>query len=255
MTPEAPGSNVLVGTAGWSIPRPEQASFPESGSALQRYATRLCAAEINSSFYKPHRPTTYARWADAVPDGFRFSVKLPKSITHERRLAGVDQLLDAFLADASGLAGKLGCLLVQLPPKLAFDTSLADEFFLRLRDRWRGDVACEPRHASWFAEDAHVLLNRHRVARAAADPARVPLAAVPGGWPGLVYHRLHGSPRMYFSRYDDDFIGALADRLSHSAAAGVAAWCVFDNTASGAAMSNALALLERLGPGSVRTRA
>ena len=75
-----------IGTAGWAIPRIHADLFPGNGTGLERYSGRLNAAEINSSFYRPHRPATYARWADAVPEAFRFSVKIPRSISHEKRL-------------------------------------------------------------------------------------------------------------------------------------------------------------------------
>ncbi len=88
---------ILIGTAGWSLPGTQRDRFAEGPSLLARYATRLDAVEINSSFYRPHRPATYARWAQSVPDGFRFAVKLPKTITHERRLSDAEGRLDGFL--------------------------------------------------------------------------------------------------------------------------------------------------------------
>lgn len=105
-----------LGTAGWALPRAEQPVFPPEGTHLQRYAARFPAVEINSSFHRPHAPATYARWSASVPDHFRFAVKAPKTITHERRLADAEDRLDAFLAQVSGLGEKLGCLLLQLPP-------------------------------------------------------------------------------------------------------------------------------------------
>jgi uncharacterized protein YecE (DUF72 family) len=239
-------SAALVGCAGWSIPRDVQARFPEGASHLERYAGRFGAAEINSSFHRPHRPSTYARWAETVPAGFRFSAKLPKAVTHTLRLAGTDGVVDAFLAEASGLGEKLACLLVQLPPSLAFDAPVADAFFRMLRGAFARGLACEPRHPSWFGGDADALLAEHRAARVAADPARVPEAAEPGGWPGLVYHRLHGSPRVYYSAYPGEYLDALAERIAASSAAGAETWCIFDNTASGAAAGNALDLADRL---------
>ncbi len=240
-----------VGCAGWSLPRAAQTRFPAAGSHLARYAARFPAVEINSSFYRPHRPATYARWAAAVPPGFRFSVKLPRAITHERRLGEPDALLDAFLAEAGALGPTLGCLLVQLPPSLAFDAPVAGAFWAALRARHDGPVAAEPRHASWFTPEADELLGAWRVGRVAADPARVPAAAEPGGWAGTVYYRLHGSPRTYYSAYDAATLDALAPRLrARTAAPGTAPpWCVFDNTALGAATANALDLLDRLAAG------
>ena len=236
-------SLVRIGTAGWALPRDVASRFPEGGSALERYAARFTAAEINSSFHRPHRPATWARWAESVPDGFRFAAKIPRTITHDLKLVGVEVELDSFLGSVAVLGAKLGPLLVQLPPKLAFEAEPAGQFLRLLRQRHAGPVVAEPRHPSWFTEEADLLLREHHIARVAADPARVAAAAEPGGWPGLVYHRLHGSPRTYYSAYGPAYLDALATRLS---AATVEAWCIFDNTASGAATGNALDVLERL---------
>jgi len=255
--------DVRVGTAGWTIPKALADRFSSTGSHLERYAQRFGAVEINSSFYRSHQPSTYARWAASVPEGFQFAVKVPKEITHVRRLvltststplshdteeeSGVSASpLDDFLAETSALGAKLGPWLVQLPPSLAFDTVTADAFFAALRERFAGNVACEPRHASWFTSEADALLNEYRIARVAADPALHPLAAQPGGWSGLVYYRLHGSPRTYYSAYALDFLDDLAKKLLRVAASGVPVWCIFDNTASGAATDNALSLQEQL---------
>jgi uncharacterized protein YecE (DUF72 family) len=242
--------SICVGCAGWSIPKAYAARFPEGGSHLERYARRFPAVEINSSFYRPHRPETYARWAATVPDDFRFAVKMPREITHVRRLAHAEEPLDRFLAAVRALGAKLGPLLVQLPPRLAFDAGSVGAFFEALRARFDGAVACEPRHASWFADAVERFLARVQVARVAADPAPTPRGAVPGGWDGLVYYRLHGSPRMYYSNYPDTYLDALARTLA-AAARSAPTWCIFDNTALGAATANALTVLERLVHGGV----
>jgi uncharacterized protein YecE (DUF72 family) len=245
-TDAAPGAEIRIGCAGWSLPRAEQERFPGEGSHLERYARRFPAVEINTTFYRPHRPSTYARWRESVPPSFRFSVKVPKAITHGIRLRGAEEALDAFLAEADGLGDRLGCLLVQLPPSLELDFAVAAEFFAALRARTSLPVACEPRHPSWFAEDADALLAAHHVARVAADPAKVPEAARPGGAMDVVYYRLHGSPRIYYSSYPDEYLDALAADVRRHASAGRGVWCIFDNTASGAAAGNALDLLARL---------
>lgn len=187
-------ATIRIGTAGWSVPSAVADRFPDSGSHLARYAQRLSAVEINSSFYRPHQAKTYARWADTVPGGFRFSVKLPKTITHELRLVGTDALRDRFLDEVAALGAKLGPLLIQLPPSLAFDPAVARGFFEGLRQAFDGRLVCEPRHASWFTDSADALLDGLQVARVAADPALTLRAAEPGGWPGLSYRRLHGAP-------------------------------------------------------------
>ena len=135
-----------IGCAGWSVPKADQAAFPTAGTLLQRYAARFSAVEINSTFYHLHRPATYEKWAASVPADFRFAVKLPKAITHEQRLVATDALVDVFLADARCLGEKLGCLLVQLPPSLAYDAPTVESFFRDLRAQYGGAVALEPRH-------------------------------------------------------------------------------------------------------------
>jgi uncharacterized protein YecE (DUF72 family) len=235
-----------IGCAGWTLPLSVQAAFGAEGTHLQRYATRLNAAEINSSFHRPHQQAVYSRWAEGVPESFRFCVKLPKTITHTRKLIDCAPLLDEFLAQAGGLGTRLGCLLVQLPPSLAFDTGSATAFFEVLRRRWQGDVSAEPRHASWFSAHAQALLSAHRVARVLADPVRHESGEWPGGWPSLVYLRLHGSPRMYYSAYEPALLARLAVRIAAALRDGRAVWCIFDNTAGGAAPDNALALQQAL---------
>lgn len=228
-----------IGTAGWTVPASVADAFPRDGSGLERYSRRFDCAEINSSFHRSHRPGTWRRWASEVPDGFRFAAKLSKEITHKRRLIDFEEPLAAALAEMEGLGDRLAVLLVQLPPSLAFEPSVAESFFTALRARWDGHVACEPRHPGWFEAEADSLLEDRRVARVAADPAKVPAAAEPGGWRGLAYYRLHGSPVMYRSSYDDGRLEAYAGRLR---SAEVPTWCIFDNTASSAATGDALKL-------------
>lgn len=233
-----------IGTAGWSIPRAMSGHVGGEGTHLQRYGRVLRCAEINSSFHRPHAPATYAKWAEATPPHFRFAVKVPRTITHDQRLARARAPLQRFLDESAGLGAKRGPLLVQLPPSLAFEARVAGRFFALLRSLYDGPTVCEPRHPTWFTSAANNLLVTHRVARVAADPAVVADAARPGGWPGLAYYRLHGSPRMYWSSYEDDALDALATTLrTHGV---VETWCIFDNTASGAALANALALRGRV---------
>lgn len=229
-----------IGTAGWSIPRQVAGQFPVEGSGLERYAARFNAAEINSSFYRPHRRSTWERWAASVPKGFRFSVKLPKAISHVARLVACDAALEQFADEIAGLGDKRGPVLVQLPPKLAFDAGVADAFFGVAAEALGNPIVCEPRHPSWFEPDADRLLIGRRIARVAADPATAPAAAISGGWLGFAYFRLHGSPRPYWSGYEADTLAALAKRVAPD----IETWVMFDNTASGRAAQDALAFQE-----------
>jgi uncharacterized protein YecE (DUF72 family) len=232
-------SAILVGCAGWSLSGAVAPQFPGEGSHLERYARVLPAVEINSSFYRPHRAATYARWRDSVPASFRFSVKLPREITHVRRLQDVGREIADFLDAASNLGDRFGCLLVQMPPSLAFDADKATALFSQLRERLGAGIACEPRHQSWFGPDAAQLLAGFDVARVEADP-QVATDPAPALYHGLVYVRLHGSPVIYHSDYPPAYLKENAARLVERHGQGRQVWCIFDNTANGAAVPNAL---------------
>lgn len=239
----SPGA-VYIGCAGWSLPTAVHARFPGEGTHLQRYARVFPAVEINSSFYRPHRVSTYARWRDSVPDGFRFAAKIPKAITHEMRLRDAGMALEKFIGEVSGLEQKLGCLLVQLPPRLRYEDTVAEEFFTTLNGLTDASIVCEPRHPSWFNPDAAAMLARMRVSYVDADPSVAPVPEASDA--RIVYIRLHGSPEIYHSPYDETYLDCVAAEIAYKANAGRQVWCIFDNTASGHAVPNALSLLARL---------
>ena len=230
---------VRIGTSGWQLPAAIRTQFEPGPSILSRYASRFNCVEITSSFYRPHRRVTYERWAAAVPPGFRFAVKVPREITHVRRLIDVDEPLERFVDEIAGLGEACEVVLVQLAPSHAFDAPVAARFFGDLTARVGAFVACEPRHASWFTAAAEELLAANGVARAAADPALVPAAAEPAGSARCTYLRLHGSPLVYASAYASAELECRAEQLR---AASGPAWCIFDNTKFGAATGDALAL-------------
>lgn len=234
---------IRVGTSGWNLPAPVRDRFPAGDSQLARYAQAFRSVEITSSFYRPHRRATYERWASAVPDGFRFAVKLPKTVTHERRLDDAEEPLARFLDETAGLGAKREIVLVQLAPRHAFDPRVAAAFIVLLRRRYDGRVAWEPRHPSWFASEPEALLAAAGIARVAADPAIVPAGAEPGGAATFAYYRWHGSPQLYSSAYDDARLAALAARLRD---APHDVWAIFDNTRLGAAAADALRVRDAL---------
>lgn len=244
--PPAAAERIRIGCAGWSLPAAQRARFGAGASVLAAYASRLDAVEINSSFYRPHRRATYERWADSVPAGFAFSVKLPRAITHEAGLCGAGPMLDEFLGQAGGLGDTLGALLVQLPPSLRFDAAVAARFFAMLARRSQTPVVCEPRHRSWFHPRADAVLQRYGVQRAGVDPA-LPLAAAaePSPHGRVRYWRWHGSPRTYYSEYGETRLRVMAEAVrARVGESGAQSWCIFDNTAAGHAVADALRFRE-----------
>lgn len=222
----------FIATAAWSIPKTVASCFPETGSGLKRYAAVFNGVEVNSTFYRHHKKKTFERWAGAVPEYFRFAVKISRQITHEARLRNIERLFDVFVDEVSPLEGKLGPLLCQLPPSLRFDADEAEEAFAAMRRIFPGILVFEPRHKSWASPLARALLRAYAIDRVLADPAPIwpmsDFSEVPR------YVRLHGAPKIYYSRYSDAEISVFAERLAGDS------WCVFDNSASGAAIENAL---------------
>ena len=237
-----------VGIAGWSIRKEHTGLFAKEGTHLQRYASRFDAVEINSSFYQSHRRETYEKWSKSVPAKFRFSVKAPKLLTHEYCLEETGEPLAQFVHEIGGLGKKLGCVLVQLPPSLAYDPRTVETFFAKLRARYRGALVCEPRHSSWFSGAADRRLEAHGVGRVGADPPCAEDGAEPAASGRVIYYRLHGSPHMYYSSYSREYLDCLAGKLT--AVRRTPVWCIFDNTARGAAVTDAIELEKRLVRGS-----
>jgi uncharacterized protein YecE (DUF72 family) len=233
-------SRIRIGTASWSVPKQYANDLSQAGTHLARYSQVFHCSEINSSFYRSHRLSTWADWSATVPENFRFSVKAPKAITHEAKLACTSDQLKDFLREVRSLGEKLGPILFQLPPKSDFSLTIAKAFLTMLRDLYQGPTVFEPRHPTWFTAEADHLLKEFNIARVVADPARIPEAATAGGWSELIYCRLHGSPRMYYSAYPETYLQALAATINQQSAKEI--WCIFDNTASGAAFGDALSL-------------
>lgn len=218
--------------------------YPEKGScavrrgrqSLTRYSSLFNGVEINSTFYRRHKPTTFERWAHSVPANFRFSIKIPKEITHNRAMKNIAEPFDTFLEDIAPLGSKCGPLLCQLPPSLTFDADQITAAFKTLRRSHSGQLVIEARHKSWASAEALNLLKTYAIDRVLADPAPV--------WPAQDfaqaprYVRLHGTPKIYYSKYTEEEISAFSKLLAPDS------WCVFDNTASGAAIENALTMLE-----------
>lgn len=232
-----------IGTAGWSIPSQIRHLFMTEGSHLQRYARVFNCVEINSSFYRDHKPDTYARWAASTPTDFHFSIKLSRHFTQDTGLEDIGLKLQETLASISQLKNKWGALLVQLPPRLEFSEKMAGCFLQELRQHFFGVVLWEPRHPSWGKKEAIELLNQFNISKVLADPEP---CLVDKNLRTLVesdrYYRLHGTPNIYKSRYSKEIISRLADRLLHPDDLPKSTWVIFDNTTYGYATENALEL-------------
>lgn len=223
--------SIYIGTAAWNIPSAYAEFFPEDGSHLERYSEIFNCVEINSSFYKDHQAKTYEKWAKMVPGDFRFAVKLSRYFTQDKRLKETGKKLSEVLNGILYLKEKFGVLLVQLPPSLEYDHLDTRNFLLALRTLYGGFIAWEPRHISW--KESADLLTEFNVTKVFADPEPCPFLLSPQTFQ---YCRLHGTPEIYKSNYEKDFLAKIACGLTPNS------WCIFDNTTFGHATQNALDL-------------
>lgn len=159
-----------LGTSGFSYPEWRPAFYPADLSErafLRFYATRFNSVEIDSSFYRVPSSRTVESWRTSTPDGFRFTLKASRRITHFERLRLPSAALDYFLAAARGLGERLGLALFQLPPVLRLDLERLERFLAALPEDVR--AAFEFRHPSWYSPEVYARLRERGVALCARD--------------------------------------------------------------------------------------
>jgi uncharacterized protein YecE (DUF72 family) len=226
----------FAGTSGLVLPVPNKSAFPEayrSGTRLAYYSSLFNSIEINSSFYKLPRRVTMERWVSEVPEGFRFTLKLWRGITHERELSFDQAAVAAFMEAAAGIGRKKGCLLIQLPPGLHVNKSKQLEELLRLvigQDRDRGwHVAVEFRHSSWYVEETRELLRRWGAGLVLQDMPASSSWAEPGEG-NFVYLRYHGPAGDYKGGYTDVRLARDAASIRRWLAVKKTVYVYFNNT-------------------------
>jgi uncharacterized protein YecE (DUF72 family) len=237
-----PDTQFRVGISGWRYPPWRKVYYPEGlpqRAELEYASNRLNSIELNGSFYALQRPSSYQRWYDETPEGFVFSVKGPRFVTHMKRLADVDAPMANFFASGVlALSNKLGPVLWQLPPNFQYDAERCATFFAQLPrstsaaaevakghdERMEGrallecavDIplrhAIEVRHDSFKTRGFIELARAHDIAVVCADTA--------GKWPmfddvtaDFAYVRLHGADELYVSGYDDKSLARWARKI------------------------------------------
>ena len=183
---------VLIGTSGFSYPAWRGGFYPEKmppAKMLAYYAERLAAVEINNTFYRMPAAEVLQRWAAETPPGFRFSLKSPRQITHDKRLVEVGSAVERLAEVARALGDKLGPVLFQLPPNQRKDLPRLDAFLAALPSGL--SAALEFRHVSWFSDDVYDCLRTRRAALclAESDELETPLEAT-ADWGYLRLRRL-----------------------------------------------------------------
>jgi uncharacterized protein YecE (DUF72 family) len=163
---------ILVGTSGYNYPEWKGSFYPSdlpAAKMLPYYASKFRTVEINYTFYRMPTPKLIAGWRAQVPPEFRFTLKAPKRITHDRRLrpGDVSESVAGFITAASELGPQLAALLFQLPPNFKKDVPLLQEFLALLPPKT--PAAFEFRHASWLEDDVYEALRARNIALCIAD--------------------------------------------------------------------------------------
>jgi len=231
---------ILIGTAGWSIPK----QFAQEGEAhLHTYSELLNCCEINSTFYKNPLARTLTKWKTITAEDFSFSLKLHQSFTHFSELKPSASELKKTLNLYKQLGEKLGCLLLQFPPKMSFDTKKMERFYAILRQSLTIPIVIEPRNTTWKTADSLSLMRDYSISKVIADPEKCPGKSY--NFSGVKYYRLHGAPVIYRSSYTEKFLRELSSEVLKSRKD---CWIIFDNTASGAGFKNAWSLNKKSRP-------
>ena len=238
------GSDIRVGTSGWTYPHWAELFYPvdwPKSRWLEYYTEHFDTVELNATFYRLPLPKTFENWKARTPDSFKWAVKASKYITHTRRLKEPEEPLERFCDASSGLREKLGPILFQLPPSLSFNEKEFAHFCKCLNPS--KSHALEVRHPSWITDRLFAILEKHNIAFCIADTAgRYPYHEVVTA--DFVYVRLHGSKKLYASDYSEEELQTWAKKVREWERD---AYVYFDNDFAGHAVKNAKRLKEILG--------
>jgi uncharacterized protein YecE (DUF72 family) len=238
---------IRIGTSGWSYDHWENVLYRPGLPARDRlaaYVERFDTVELNASFYRWPRDTTFAGWQRRLPHGFQLSVKAPRGLTHAKKLYAPEVWIGRIARCWHELGDKRAVLVVQLPPAMPRDDARLD-YFLDAIPAWIR-VAVEFRHESWHVEEVFQILERHGAAYCVMSGAGLPCilrATAP-----FVYVRMHGpdDDYLYGGSYSERDLAWWAERCREWEAAGRDVFVYFNNDGGGNAVRNAEALRARL---------
>jgi uncharacterized protein YecE (DUF72 family) len=235
---------IRIGTSGWTYSHWKHVFYPlacPKSRWLEYYTEHFDTVELNATFYRLPKATTFEGWGRRTPDLFLWAVKASKYITHTKRLREPAEPLERLYSVTSALGEKLGPILFQLPPSLSFDEERFTGFCGCLSPSRRH--ALEVRHPSWISDRLFAILEAHDMAFCISDTA--------GRYPfhervtaDFIYIRLHGSKKLYASDYSEEELQAWAQKIRKWEKD---TYLYFDNDFEGYAVKNAKRMKEILG--------
>ncbi len=230
-----------IGTSGWSYSSFQKIFYPpelKSKDWLKFYSQNFDTVELNVTFYRTPRPSTFKKWYEETPPHFVFSLKVPKIITHMKKLRDIKEPLENFLKSISPLQEKARVLLFQLPPSLSYEREGMEEFLKILSAEYKKVI--EIRNRSFHCEEFVELLKKYNVCLCFSDCGKRYPSWYEVQTTDFLYLRLHGAKELYVSNYEEEELQALVEKIRRFEAEEV--YVYFDNTALGYALQNALYL-------------
>jgi uncharacterized protein YecE (DUF72 family) len=231
---------IRIGTSGWEYGHWRGRFYPRDLSRerwLEFYAARFDTVELNASFYRLPEASTFERWAQRVPDGFKFAVKASRYLTHVRRLRDPEEPLERLQTRARRLGDRLGPTLYQLPPRWRPNPERLERFLAAIAGA--RDQVIEFRDARWYRPEILAMLERAGASMCVHDMADSATTKPVGP---LVYLRFHGAGERYGGSYSTQRLAAWADRIARWVGEGHPVWAYFNNDLDGHAVTDAARL-------------
>ena len=237
--------DVRVGTSGWHYDDWKGRFYPDDipkSKWFEHYAEHFDTVEINNTFYHLPKQKTFENWYERAPDGFLYTVKANRYITHIKRLKDADEALNRFLQAAGILRERLGAILYQLPPSMHKDLKQL-RAFLKLLPK-RQIVVFEFRHESWYADETYELLNKFGAGFCVHDMPGTPSPRVVTG--NIIYLRFHGTTGRYRGNYRAVALEKWVQWVEQNITGMRAVFAYFNNDYNAYAVNNAKMLREQL---------
>lgn len=231
--------NWHIGCSGFSYKEWKEEFYPKGlaqSKWFDHYTKQFDTLELNVTFYRFPTVNSLKAWYDKAPDGFSFSAKAPRWITHFRKFEDTERMINDFYGLLKeGLKEKLACVLYQLPPTLIYSKEKLEKIVSQMDPSF--DNVIEFRHESWWKKNVQSILKKHKISFCGVSFPKIKFDEAIVNTP-LCYYRFHGVPRLFYSEYDEAFIEKIYDQINQNKKAGTV-FIYFNNTASLAALHNA----------------
>ena len=241
-------SKYWIGTSGWSYDHWKGEFYPEDWPKsrwFEYYAQKFSCVEVNATFYRFFKESTYQKWYDKAPEHFRYVLKAPRFITHRKYLKDVEKEIESFWQSAAFLKEKLGLILLQLAPSPPYNLERLNKALLAFQ--YPKKVAVEFRHKQWITDEVRDLLRETGAIFCNADSPKLKFT----DWTtsDTAYIRLHGREHWYGYEYSGNELRDIAEtakRMGTQNAKDI--YIFFNNDVGGFAPKNAQTLMNLLSP-------